>query len=86
MALAFYMLGNVVDVITTNRVLKGGGVELNPVVAWIMDVFGSKWGIVKLVLALIAGLAMHHYGYELALWLTGCVFWAAAIHNHRVGG
>ncbi|MFG6535809.1 hypothetical protein [Sulfitobacter sp. CS16] len=85
LALMFYLLGNVVDVITTNRVLDAGGRELTPFIAKVMDVFGNKWGAVKLALALAAGLALHDHGYELILWLLGCVFWAAAIHNHRAG-
>lgn len=38
------------DVLSTNRVLSRGGVELNPVVRGIMRIFGSEWFVYKIAL------------------------------------
>lgn len=33
------------DIYTTSRILERGGVELNPIVGWLIKKLGLKWGL-----------------------------------------
>ncbi len=49
----------VLDVISTNRVLRLGGREFNPLVVWVMRRMGRAWWLPKLAVAtLISSLAL----------------------------
>lgn len=53
------MVLQVLDVISTNRVLRLGGREFNPLVLWVMRRMGRAWWLPKLmVAALISSLAL----------------------------
>ena len=46
------------DIATTMAILAKGGTELNPLVVWMMSVWGSFWPIPKLCLHFIGGLTV----------------------------
>lgn len=50
----------VLDVISTNLVVAAGGIELNPIVAWLMDRLDNWWHVPKMALHVIAGLLVYH--------------------------
>jgi hypothetical protein len=50
----------ILDVISTNLVIAAGGVELNPIVAWIMERFDSWWHMPKLFVHIVAGLLVFY--------------------------
>jgi hypothetical protein len=54
------VLLGVLDVISTNLVLAAGGSELNPIVAWFMEVLDHWWHLPKLALHVLAGLLVYH--------------------------
>ena len=49
------------DIVSTNRVIRAGGHELNPVVAWIMSVWQGGWGVAKFAAANL-----------IVWWVYGC--------------
>ena len=54
------VLLGIVDVISTNMVLAAGGVELNPIVAWIMEQLDHWWHLPKLLVHAVAGFLVYH--------------------------
>lgn len=51
--IAIFIILNIADILLTNKILKAGGTELNPMMAWAMKMFKDKWWIGKLILCLI---------------------------------
>jgi hypothetical protein len=73
-------LATLADAWTTQRGLRHGLVEGNPVVRWIMGWAGPNgWVAVKIVLAALVGVALVRSGLGWTLWpvaaLTGWVAW-----------
>lgn len=63
--LALAIALQVADVITTNAVIRTGGVELNPVVKFFMDVAGKQWWTIKIPVVaplLLLGVFVHSDG------------------------
>ncbi|MCG8544241.1 MAG: DUF5658 family protein [Alphaproteobacteria bacterium] len=54
------VLLGIVDVVSTNMVLAAGGVELNPIVAWIMEQLDHWWHLPKLLVHVVAGFLVYH--------------------------
>ena len=81
--LAFYMAISIADVLTTERVMRKGGREANPVMRWLMERLGRGGAYaVKLVVALGVGIvgAIIAPPALVLLNATGCwVVW----HNWR---
>ena len=60
---------NVVDIITTNKIISNGGKELNPFVKLLMRILGKRWWLPKVAMIIsISGLMT--FGDEGAIWLT----------------
>ena len=84
----------VADVWTTDKVLAKGGREVNPVVAWVMDKTGDKWGYVKVAwiyLALVVLWVMYGLGHMPLSWVVGIqaplvlLYGAVVFNNWRIG-
>jgi len=59
LAIALIIL-NILDIVTTHNAIKSGkGVEGNPVMAWVMKVFGAAWWAPKLVIIAVAIFSLH---------------------------
>ena len=72
-----------IDGVLTARILRKGGIERNPVMAWIMRIFGNAWPAVRMFVAAAAGIAIMRLGSP---WpLAGlCAIWAWIVwHNWR---
>jgi hypothetical protein len=54
----------VLDVVSTNLVLKAGGVELNPIVALWMKHLDQWWHLPKLSIHLLAGFLVYYLLYS----------------------
>ena len=70
-ALIVAALLQLADVWSTNRALSGGGRELNPIIAWMMERLGPAWWVPKIALAafFFGVLAWTYYdGWHQALW------------------
>ena len=52
---AMLVVLQVLDVISTNRALKGGAIEANPIVHKFMEYLGKFWWLPKATLALTGG-------------------------------
>lgn len=82
-ALAALVVG---DVILTNRLIKAGGTEKNPLVRWVMERLGSSWWMVKIPIAaaaiLVAANAVEPWGY-VGLGVAAAVHLYAVVHNWR---
>lgn len=52
---------SVIDIILTNKILSNGGKELNPLMKWCMDKFGSRWWIPKMVITSFLVLGLLQY-------------------------
>ena len=57
-AIIAWVIATAADLYTTEKALERGGRELNPVVAKMMDLFGSKWWAINGGLSVIAGIAL----------------------------
>jgi hypothetical protein len=78
-----WVLVQVLDVVSTVLVLRQGGTEQNPVIAWLMRRLGWGWIAVKLATGIGGGLLMVRHGYEAYLPVLIGVFAAVVIHNLR---
>lgn len=58
---------NIADVITTSKILKSGGRELNPLVRWMMEKFGVRGGMVLVKIPALAVSAFLPWWMLLAL-------------------
>lgn len=67
--LALFMALQAADIFTTRRVLKGGGYEANPIMAWAMDRL-SFWPAMVLKFLIAGGLAY-------VIYRTGATWFAA---------
>jgi hypothetical protein len=90
-AIFAYILANLMDIISTNKVLKKGGVELNPVMRWAMEKFGNLWPIPKLAMAgvalglfYVAGPLLPFVSFTALTWIGAAVFALVAANNFRV--
>jgi len=83
-AIIAYVIANLLDVISTNKVLKNGGKELNPVMRWAMDKFGKAWVIPKFLLAGIALGLFLYFGVLWLVWVAAAVYGAVAVNNFRI--
>lgn len=54
----------VLDVVSTNLVLKAGGVELNPIVSLWMEHLDQWWHLPKLLIHLLAGFLVYYLLYS----------------------
>ena len=52
---AMLVILQVLDVISTNRALKGGAIEANPIVRKFMERLGKLWWLPKIMLVLGGG-------------------------------
>jgi len=84
LALFAYVVANLADIISTNRVLDRGGVELNPVMRWAMKQFGRLWFIPKLALAGVAAAGCIYMGWVWAVWVGAAIYAIVAANNFRV--
>jgi Domain of unknown function (DUF5658) len=71
----------ILDIVSTDMVLRAGGVELNPIVALWMKHLDHWWQLPKLLIHLLAGYLVYHMLYSrftasialLVLFLYGIV-------------
>lgn len=78
------MLLQVLDVVSTNRVLRRGGREFNPFVLWIMQRLGRAWWLPKLALAAVPLAFAVVYAdprIDAALTAIGAAYVAVVIRN-----
>jgi hypothetical protein len=83
-AIIAYVLANVLDVVSTNRVLKSGGRELNPVMRWAMEKFGKAWVIPKMALAGAALGIFLHLNLIWVVWVGAALYGGVALNNFRI--
>jgi len=86
-ALIAYAFANILDIVSTNRVLERGGVELNPVMRWAMKVFGEYWYVFKLAVAAIPPIMLVYSGVAWAkegIWVCAAVYGIVAANNFRI--
>lgn len=69
----------IADVMTTVKILGSGGVELNPVMAWMMR-HGSLWILVKMAAAV--GLTWYFFANPF-LWVLVAMQAAVVVWNYR---
>jgi hypothetical protein len=86
--LAFVILLQVVDIVTTLVILDRGGRELNPVLAWLFNRLGAVPVLVAIKTA-FCGLLLWLYvtgvdGLVYALGLLGALYVAVIVNNLRV--
>ena len=73
------------DIITTERALRRGGREANPVVAWFMRKLGGRgWIIAKALLTAAAGYLLFTAGLVLWIWALAALTLAVAYWNTTV--
>ncbi len=66
------MLLQVLDVVSTNRVLSRGGREFNPIIVWIMQRMGRAWWMPKLAVASVpSGFAVAYANPRIDAVLAG---------------
>jgi Domain of unknown function (DUF5658) len=54
----------ILDIVSTNMVLRAGGVELNPIVALSMKYLDQWWQLPKLMIHLLAGFLVYYMLYS----------------------
>jgi hypothetical protein len=89
LALAVFVLLQVLDVWTTRRALAAGGQELNPLANWAMAQLGEVPGLVviKAVLGLLLLYALAHLPYAQGLasvLVNNAIYTVVVISNLRV--
>ncbi|MGH6620102.1 MAG: DUF5658 family protein [Alphaproteobacteria bacterium] len=54
----------ILDVVSTNLVLRAGGVELNPIISLWMEYLDQWWHLPKLLIHLLAGFLVYYLLYS----------------------
>lgn len=54
----------ILDIVSTDMVLRAGGVELNPIVAYSMKYLDQWWQLPKLLIHLLAGFLVYYLLYS----------------------
>ena len=54
----------ILDVVSTNLVLRAGGVELNPIISLWMEHLDDWWQVPKLLIHLLAGFLVYYLLYS----------------------
>jgi len=83
-AIIAYVLANILDVVSTKKVLKNGGVELNPILRFAMDKGGNKWIVLKLMLAGIALGIFLYVNLIWVVWALAAVYAGVALNNFKI--
>lgn len=83
-AIIAYVVVNVLDVVSTNYLLKRGGRELNPVMRWAMGKFGKAWVIPKMGLAGAALAIFLHFDLLYMVWAGAGAVVLVAANNFRL--
>lgn len=74
---------NILDVVLTKKIIDRGGVELNPIVSWLMG-RTSKWGYVKVGAALALGIYMYSIGATTTLAVGVAIYLGVVFWNYRL--
>jgi len=82
-AIIAYVLANILDVVSTKKVLKNGGEELNPILRSAMDKGGNKWVVLKMMLAGIALGIFLYFDLIWAVWAGTAFYGLIALNNFR---
>ena len=82
-AMVCYVLAQLADVYTTERALRAGAREANPVVKWLMEKLGRGWIVAKLLIASLALAIFLHFDSLLGIWVAVVVTAWVAWHNMR---
>lgn len=69
------------DVYSTTLVLSRGGVELNPVIAWLQSKVGKGWIYVKIGVILLLSALLTSIGLTLPLLIVAGISLATVINN-----
>jgi hypothetical protein len=78
------LLSQIADVWTTQRGLKRGAREANPVVRRLMAATGDLWGGIKVVVVMVLLWNVYEPGLEWLIWLGAAATTAVAINNYRI--
>ena len=86
--IAAFKVLQVLDVYTTNKVINQGGVESNPIMAWIMSKLGKSWLVAKFGLSAAVAYFMYYYAYPdyptmVTVAMTGLVAFYMWVVNHN---
>ncbi len=74
----------VLDVVSTNRVLRFGGREFNPIVAWIIRRTGRAWWLPKLAVAAVpSGMAIVYANPHVDVALAGIAAAYVLVVSHN---
>lgn len=85
-----YILGflilflNALDVLTTVRILQAGGVEKNPIVAFIMRRTGNWWIVIKAAVAVAVVAYLVAFQFALIAALVALLYLYVLANNIRV--
>lgn len=89
-ACALFTLINVLDFVSTYSILHAGGVELNPVVRWLMQALGRALGLLVAKLAAVGAVwgawyagAFAHLYLLAPLGLLTVVYAAVVLNNFK---
>lgn len=72
------------DVWTTQRALRRGGRELNPVIRAVMRATGDLWGLVKIAVVLLVMWNLYTPDIAWVIWLVSGATFLLALNNYRV--
>ena len=76
------------DVDSTNKALKAGGMEANPIVRWLMSKLGDKWWVIKIPVLAITFYAFspptNMVGVSLLTAINLLYVWVVA-NNYKIG-
>jgi hypothetical protein len=78
------LLSQIADVWTTQRGLKRGAQEANPVVRKLMSATGDLWGGIKVVVVMTLLWYVYTPGLEWLIWLGAGATTLVAINNYRI--
>ena len=81
---ALSLLTQLSDILTTKKLIERGGVELNPVIRFLMKLMGPGWPLGKLCITVPPLTYAYLYGYLTVLIAATVIFTLISIHNSRV--
>lgn len=81
---AALLCSQVLDVVSTNLVLRRGGRELNPIVARVMTLTGDLWGVVKIGFVMGVVWMLYTPQIEWLVWAGAALTAAVALRNLKI--
>jgi len=83
-AIIVFVIVQLADIYTTLKGLRGGAVEGNPFVKWMMDKFGGNWIYLKFIGAICIVAYLYTINSVIPVWIISAITFIVVLNNIRI--